>query len=219
MYCVKLKIVCKLKAHTNTMSLSPMQVNPESVYPSCEIPAYTVEYDSNKTIVMCQQIRKVLTIFDSIIPPPHIYHMMRVPNDKEMEEQRHRLGDFHSISMPTQMDAGKMIRQKQEQEEFIRAHVALHPNVYGTLGVLQEQNAKAIKALLEQQNEICDRYLLYDELLDDRIEALIQQDPETPKNHADLKVQLDLRAKYSASRNTINMAILGMMGDGAHLTK
>jgi len=212
MYCVKLITVCKLKAYTNTMSLSPMQVNPESVYPSCEIPAYTVNYDSNKTIVMCQQTGQVLMTCDGIMPPSQIYHMMRVPNDKEMEVQRNRLGDFPSNSMPTQME-------KQEQEKFIRAYVAVHPNVYGTLGVLQEQNAKAIKALLEQQNEIYDRYLPYDELLDDRIEALIQQDPETPKNHADLKVQLDLRAEYSASLNTINMTILGMMGDGAHVTE
>jgi len=194
------------------MSLSPMQVNPESVYPSCEIPAYTVNYDSNKTIVMCQQTGQVLMTLDGIMPPSQIYHMMRVPNDKEMEVQRNRLGDFPSNSMRTQME-------KQEQEKFICAYVALHPNVYGTLGVLQEQNAKAIKALLEQQNEICDRYLPCDELLDDRIEALIEQDPETPKNHADLKVQLDLRAEYSASRNTINMTILGMMRDGVHVTE
>ena len=190
------------------MSLPPMQVNPESVYPSCEIPAYTVKYDRNKTIVMCKQTGEVLIIFDGIIPPPQIYHMMRFPNEKEMEEKRKRSGDFSSNSMPTQME-------KPEQEKFIRAYVALHPNVYGTLGVLQEQNEKAIKALVEQQNEICKRYLPYDELLDDMIEALIQQDPETPKNHADLKAQLDLRTKYSASHNTINMTILGMMGDGA----
>ena len=171
----------------------------------------SVKYVDGQTHLMCTDTGETTYVFDSIIQDSHLYHMLWLPT-KENSEYRRHVDAPYSISFETQIAAEKETQNKQKNEDFIRAYVALHPDVYGRLEEMEMLNKEALEALVLREDEIHDRHLRADEFLDDRTEALIQQDPDTLKYQADLKVQQDLRAEYSASRININMTILDMIG-------
>ena len=179
---------------------------------------WSVNYVDGSTYIMCVCTGNTILQIDRIIKGPSLYQMMRAPNAKDLveeDEKREMHGGWKRMSVQQHNEAEAATRTKQAEQDTIEEYVASHPDVYGNLEELHQQNKDAIKACQVRYDEIHDCYLAADELLDDRTETLIAEDPDTAKNKEVLKVLLKARDEYSASRKKINKDILSQMAQVA----
>jgi len=187
--------------------------DPDS-YDPLENVEWSVKYVDNQTHIMCVRTGGTTIVFDSVIKGPQLYQMMRAPNAKDLAEEdakREVHGGQKRMSAQQHIDADKATHAKQAEENFLRAYVAKHPDVYSSLEESERLNKDSMHAIFLRLDEISDRHVPAGEYLDDRTEALIAQDPYTLKYNADLEVQLDLRAENSATRRKIDKDILKKM--------
>jgi len=130
------------------------------------------------------------------------------------DAQRKVQGGQQAMSLQQLIDADKASHAQQAEENFLREYVAKHPDVYSRLEESERLNKDTMHTIFLGLDEISYRHVPAGEYLDDRIEALIAQDPDTLRYMADLEVQQDLRAENSATRRKIDKDILKKM-DGA----
>ena len=118
------------------------------------------------------------------------------------------------MSLQQHIDADKASHAQKAEENFLRAYVAKHPDVYSSLEESERLNKDTMHAIFLRLDDIDYRHVPAGEHHDDRTEALIAQDPDTLRYMADLAVQTQLQAENSAARRKIDEDILKKM-DGA----
>ena len=186
-------------------------------YDPLENVVWRVKYVDNQTHIMCVRTGGTTMVCDSVIKGAPLYHMMRTPNAKDLAEEdakREVKEGQKRKSLQEHINADKASHAQQAEENFLREYVAKHPDVYSRLEESERLNKDTMHAIFLGLDEISYRHVPAGEYLDDRIEALIAQDPDTLRYMADLEVQQDLRAENSATRRKIDKDILKKM-DGA----